>query len=324
MKSKWTAIVFVLCFCLLLAACGGNTATNAGTASAGSGSASGSNSKQLVFGASFMTMNNPHFIDWTEGLKSIIEAKGDKLVVTDAQLNISKQISDVEDLVQQRVDLILIAPADSKGVKPALEAANKANIPVIIMDIPAEDEDLVTATVSTDNYHAGYLLGEAMVREMGGEANVGLIDYSVLQAVVDRTDGFFDAIKNAPGIKVVARQDAQASTESALPVMENFLQSNPEINAVFAINDPSAMGALSAIEAAQRTDIKIFSIDGSQDAIKLIREGRIVGTSAQFPVKMGTIAAEMAYKILAGETVEKTVKVPSEWIDQSNYEKFLK
>lgn len=324
MKSKWTAIVFGLVFCLLLAACAGQSPANDNQGAADSGSVTRTDSKKHVFGASFMTMNNPHFIDWSEGLKSVIEKKGDKLIVADAQLNISKQIADVEDLVQQKVDVIFIAPADSKGIKPALEAAKRANIPVIIMDIAAEDEGLVTATVSTDNYQAGKLLGEAMVNVMGAKANVGIIDYSVLQAAVDRTDGFADAIKKAPGIKVVARQDGQASTESALPIMENFLQSNPEINAVFAINDPTAMGALSAIEAAQRTDIKIFSIDGSQDAIKLIKEGRIVGTSAQFPVKMGTIAAETAYKVIAGESVEKTIKVSSEWIDKSNYEKYLK
>jgi len=308
--------------CLAIAGCGGGAG---GAGSDGSeASTEGGGDDKLVFGASFMTMNNPHFIDWSEGLASVIEERGDELIVADAQLNISKQVADVEDLAQQNVDAIFIAPVDSKGIKPALEAAKQAGIPVIIMDIPAEDEELVTATVSTDNFEAGKLLGEAMIREMGGSANVGLIDFSVVQAVVDRTDGFFEAVKDAPGIKVVARQDAQASTESALPVMENFLQSNPEINAVFAINDPSAMGALSAIEAAQRTDIKIFSIDGSQDGIQLVKDGKIVGTSAQFPFKMGTIAAETAYQVVSGESVEKTIKVPSEWIDASNYEQFLK
>ncbi len=87
--------------------------------------------------------------------------------------------------------------------------------------------------------------------------------------------------------------------------MENFLQSNPEINAVFTINDPSAVGALAAIEAAKRTDIKIYSIDGSQDAIKLIKDNKIVGTSAQFPVKMGQTAGDLVYKVINGEKFEK-------------------
>ncbi len=106
--------------------------------------------------------------------------------------------------------------------------------------------------------------------------------------------------------------------------MENFLQSNPEINAVFTINDPSAVGALAAIEAAKRTDIKIYSIDGSQDAIKLIKDNKIVGTSAQFPVKMGQTAGDLVYKVINGEKFEKSVKVESVFIDQSNYQQYLK
>ncbi len=236
-----------------------------------------------TFGASYFTLNNPHFLDWRDGLNAVFEPKGDTLINADAQLDINKQFSDVEDMIQQGVDAIFIAPADSKAIKTALLSAQTANIPVFIMDVPVEDEELVVSTIATNNFMAGQVLGEALVKDFDGKAKVGLLDWPVVKAVTDRTDGFFSVVDKYPGIEVVARQDGKASTEGSLPVMENFLQSNPEIQAVFCINDPSCMGALAAIEAAGRTDIKLYSIDGSADGIKLTCEGKFQGTSAQFP-----------------------------------------
>lgn len=282
--------------------------------------------KHYTFGSSYMTLNNPQFLDWSKGFKSVFDPKGDKLVEADSQLNLSKQIADIEDLIAQKCDLIFFSAVDSKGIKPALLAAQKAGIPMIACDIPTqkEDVDLVATTVATDNVMAGRLAAEAIIKVMNKKANIGIIDWNVVQSVVDRDDGFLAAIKPFPDLKVVVRQNASASTESALPLMENFLQSNPEMNAVFCINDPSATGALAACEAAKRTDIKIFSVDGSQDGIKLVKQGKIVGTSAQFPVKMGETAANAAYKILAGEKVEKNTLVESAWIDSSNADQYVR
>lgn len=286
---------------------------------------SGSEKRHYTFGCSYMTLNNPHFIEWSKGLKSVFELNGDILVEADSQLNLSKQISDIEDLVQQRCDLIFVSCVDSKGIKPALLTAKKAGIPIIVIDIPIEpeDDDLVVSTVCTNNLMAGKLAGEACVKAMSGKANIAIIDWDVIRSVVDRDNGFLEAIKPYPDMKVVVRQNASASTESALPVMENFLQSNPEINAVFCINDPTALGALAACEASKRTDIKIFSVDGSQDGIKLTKQGRIAGTSAQFPREMGIISAERAYKVLKGEKVEKITQIDSVWINSITADNYI-
>jgi ribose transport system substrate-binding protein len=276
-----------------------------------------------TFGASYFTLNNPHFLDWRDGLNEVFEPNGDTLINADAQLDINKQISDVEDMIQQGVDAIFIAPADSKAIKTALLSAQNADIPVFIMDVPVEDDELVVSTIATNNFMAGQVLGEALVEDFNGEAKVALLDWPVVKAVTDRTDGFFSVVDEYPGIEVVARQDGGASVEGSLPVMENFLQSNPEIQAVFCINDPSCMGAMSAIEAAGRTDIKLYSIDGSADGIRLTCEGRFQGTSAQFPVTMGNIAAQTAYDYLAGEEVEHDIAVDSLWIGQDNCGEFM-
>lgn len=285
-----------------------------------------SDGDSLTFGASYFTLNNPHFLDWREGLTEIIERQhGDRLINTDAQLDINKQISDVEDMIQRGVDAILIAPADSKAIRTALLSAQDADIPVFIMDVPVEDDELVVSTIATDNVMAGRLVGEAMVEKYGDqETDVALLDWPVVQAVTDRTDGFFSVIDQHDNIEVVARQNGGASTEESLPVMENILQGHPNLDAVFAINDPSAMGGMSALEAAGKLDqVDIFSIDGSQDGIELTCEGRFVGTSAQFPTKMGRVAARTIYKYLDGEEVEHNIAVESAWINQENCEEYL-
>jgi ribose transport system substrate-binding protein len=304
---------------LAVAACSGSATTAPGSQDPGGGAAGGK-----TFGASYFTLNNPHFLDWRDGLNSVFEPNGDKLLNADAQLDINKQIADVEDMIQQKVDAIFIAPADSKAIKTALLSAEKAGIPVIIMDVPVDDPDLVKSTIATNNVMAGQVLGEAMAKDFGGKANIAILDWPVVKAVTDRNDGFAAAIKDYPEMKVVARQDGGASTEKSLPVMENMLQSNPEIQAVYCINDPSCIGAYNAIKAANRLDIKLYSIDGSQEGIKRTCDGQFVGTSAQFPNKMGTIAAETAYKVLAGETVEKDIAVDSLWINADNCKEYLK
>lgn len=281
--------------------------------------------EQKVFAASYFTLNNTHFIQWSEGLREVIEANGDKLIDLDAQLDINKQISDIEDVLQQGVDAIFVAPVDSEGIKTAYLSCEKAGVPVINIDIPIP-EDLAqhcAFQVTTDNVMAGQVLGEAMIKNTGGEAKVAIIDWSINKAVTDRTSGFEEAIKDSPQIEVVARQDASASVESAIPVMEAFLQSNPEITAVFGINDPSCQGALSAIEAANVQGIGIYSIDGSPDGLDLVKEGKFVGTSAQFPHKMGNVAAENVYKFLAGEEVEKVIAIESVFVDKDNVDEFL-
>jgi ribose transport system substrate-binding protein len=282
---------------------------------------------QKVFAASYFTMNNPHFIAWSDGLRSVIAAKGDRLIDLDPQLDINKQLAGIEDVLQQELAAIFIAPVDSEGIKSAYLACRKAGVPIVNIDIPIPEDlaELCAFQVTTDNVMAGRVLGEAMIRHTGGTANVALIDWSINKAVTDRTEGFEQAIANAPGIKVVTRLDAAASVESALPVMETMLQSHPEITAVFGINDPTCMGALSAIQAAQLEGrIGIYSIDGSKEGIDLVKEGKFVGTSAQFPYDMGVTAAETAYKMLAGEPVEKIIRVKSVFIDAGSVDEFLK
>lgn len=277
----------------------------------------------MVFGATYMTMNNPFFIALNDGIKEIVEARGDKVIALDPALDQTKQIAQIEDLIAQGVDAIFLNPVDWKGVRPALEACRKAGIPVINVDAPVFDTELVDAIVASNNYNAGVLVAQDVLKRIGKNARVVLLEHPTAKSAIDRTQSFVDTTKDMPGIQIVARQSSNGQLETAMPVMENIIQAQPVIDVVMGLNDPTAMGALAALEAAGRADgVLIYGVDGAPDAKKMVKEGKITATAAQSPMGIGRTAATLAYKILEGTPVAKETLVPVILIDQTNVDEF--
>lgn len=275
-----------------------------------------------VFGATYMTMNNPFFVALNDGIKSVVEAHGDQLVTLDPALDQEKQISQIEDLITQGVDAIFLNPVDWKGVKPALDACAKAGIPVFNVDAPVFDEDLVTSIIASDNYDAGVQCAKHMMEQLDG-AKCVVLEHPTAKSAIDRTQSFIDTIAGNSAYEVVAQQSSEGQLEQAMPVMENIIQAQPGIQVVMALNDPTALGALAALEAAQKTEgVLIYGVDGSPDAKKMVKEGKITATAAQSPISIGTTAAEAAYTVLSGGTVEKNISVPVTLITVENVDEF--
>ncbi|QCX34394.1 sugar ABC transporter substrate-binding protein [Caloramator sp. E03] len=278
--------------------------------------------KQYKFGATYMTMNNPFFIALNDGIKSVVEANGDSLVALDPALDLNKQISQIEDLIAQKVDAIFLNPVDWKGIKPALEAAKKAGIPVINVDAPVYDEDLVSCIVASDNYNAGVLVAQDVMKRLS-KANVVLLEHPTAKSAIDRTKAFEDTVKGNPNYKIIAKQSSNGQLEQAMPVMENIIQANKQIDVVMGLNDPTALGALAALQAAKRDKgVLIYGVDGAPEAKKMIKEGKMTGTAAQSPKNIGKTAAETAYKLLKGESVEHKIYVPVTLITKDNVDQF--
>lgn len=283
------------------------------TAGANSGTA-----KTIKVGVSVANLANSFYLEIKEGLESSLK-KGDQLVITDANLDSAKQINDIEDMVQQKMDIILVDPVDSKGIKSALDSCTKANIPVIAFNSPVDDVNLVKSTVASDNYMAGQLIAEALAKSIGEKGNIAMYNYSVVKVCKDRGDGFESGIAKYPNIKIVNKQEGKPATDASLPVMENILQANPDIVGVFALNDPAAIGCIAAIESAGKINkIKVVGVDGSKDGRAMITNGKMLASAAQFPKKIGSISIETAYKVLASEKVESDIKIPVELVDKSN------
>lgn len=287
--------------------------------------ASAGDSGKRVFGATYMSMNNEHFQAVNEGIKAALAATGDELVTLDPNFDPNKQYTQLEDFIQQGINGLFISPVDANAIMPGLEAVRDAGIPIVVVDANPADPSVVNCIVSADNFDAGYQAGLTLCKALKGKGKVGFIDYYIPDVtVLARQNGFKKALTENPGVELIVEQTGRGSADSALPIMENILQAEPDLDGMFCINDPTAAGAISACEGAGRTGILISSVDGSPQAIKLISEGKQLSTSSQNPSNMGKTAVEMMNKILKGEKVERYVQIPITLIDANNVAQYLK
>ncbi len=268
-----------------------------------------------TIGLSISTLNNPFFVDLKEGAEQKAAELGIRLIVLDAQNDPGRQLAGIEDLIAQRVDAILINPTDSSAVVPAVLAANRAGIPVLTVDRGA-DGGKVAAHIASDNVAGGRMAGELIAQVLGGSGNVVELEgIPGTSAARDRGAGFNEVMRQYPAIRIVARQEAGFDRARGLTVMENILQAQPRIDAVFAHNDEMALGALTAIEAAGRLgEIKVVGFDATADAVKAVEEGRMLATVAQQPRLMGALGVETALRVLRGESVPSYIPVPLELV----------
>lgn len=277
----------------------------------------------IKVGITFMTTNNPFFVAMLDAVKDEVEGElNGQVIVSDGQFNVAKQLSDVEDMIVQGIELLLFNAVDSDAAEPAVEMAKEAGIPVVCLDVDAAGpRDMF---IGSDNYQAGVQAGEYTVERLGGEGKVVIINGTPITSVRNRYKGFKDVIAEYPGIEIVAEQNGETNLTKSLEVMENVLQSQSEIDAVFGINDPTALGILAAVESAGREDEMFISgVDGSPDGIQAILDGTaMAATSAQNPAEIGRLGVEYGLKILDGEEVPEILPVPVELITIDNAEGF--
>jgi ribose transport system substrate-binding protein len=277
-----------------------------------------------LFAVSFQTMNNPFFVELNEGLERVVASHSDRLVTLDAQFNSLKQKGDVADMLQQKPAALFLNPVNWEGVKGSLLEARRQKVPVIVIDAPVSDPDLVLCQVASDNVEAGRLACEALAK-VKPEAKLVVLHYSVNKACIDRVAGFKAEMAKHPGMKLLDTQDAKGTTEAVRPLMRDLLGRFPDLDAAFPINDPGALGCISAIESAGKLgQVTVVTVDGSQEGVRAILAGKLHSTSAQFPKQIGKIAAEVAYDHLAGKPVQKDIKVPVKLITRENAAEFLK
>ncbi|HPE54319.1 D-ribose ABC transporter substrate-binding protein [Mesotoga prima] len=255
-------------------------------------------------GLSLSTLNNPFFVTLRDGALQAAAGLGVEVIVADGRDNPAKQLGDIEDFVQQKLDLIVINPTDSDAIVTAVEEANKAGIPVITVDRGANG-GMVIAHIASDNVAGGMMAGEYVAMLLDGKGNVVELEGIVgTSAARDRGEGFGAAISKYPDIKIVAKQVANFNRAEGLVVMENILQANPNIDAVFAHNDEMALGAIEAIKAAGLLDkIKVVGFDAVDDAVAAVNAGEMAATVAQQPFVMGQLAVVKAFEYLTTGTI---------------------
>lgn len=266
-------------------------------------------------GLAVSTLNNPFFVDLRDGALEAADKAGLGITVADAQNDPNRQLSQIENFIQQGVSIILVNPCDSAAIVPAIKAANKANIPVITVDRGADGGEVV-CHIASDNVEGGRMAGEFLAKLVDYKGKlVELEGIPGTSAARDRGAGFNEVIKKYPDIKIVARQEAGFDRAKGMTVMENILQAQPEIDGIFCHNDEMALGALRAVEAAGRLSaIKIVGFDATDDAVKSVKDGKLVATVAQKPRVMGSMAVETAKQVLDGVKVDEFIPVPLELV----------
>ncbi len=270
------------------------------------------------------TLNNPFFIEMQRGAEEAAKKAGVNLIVqaADREVDVERQMQIIENLIERKVDALCIAPSGSREIVPVIVKANRANIPVLIVDTRADEQALAAAGgkiatfIGSDNFDGGRLAGAFIVEKLGGKGNVAVLEGIAGHETGDaRLRGFKEAVAKAPGIKVVASQPANWERDQGYNVFQNILQANPSIDALFACNDLMALGAAEAIAAAgKRGKILVVGFDAQPEARTAIQNGTMAATVAQFPARMGATAVENAARLLRGETIETFSPVSIELI----------
>ena len=271
-------------------------------------------------GYTCMDGTNPFFVALEGAIREVVEANGDELISLDPQNSNETQISQIEDMISQGITALFVNPVDKDGIIAALDEVKAADIPMFGFDTEVADMSYLVTYAGSDNYNAGKVCGEDLVAKCPDGGPIIVLDSPTMQSVVDRTNGFLDAIEGK-GFEVVAQIDCMGNQEQGNLNGTDALTAHPEAVAIFGGNDPTALGAYAAAEAAG-SDCLIYGVDGSPDIKALIADGKVTGTGAQSPINIGKTIAELYYKWLDGEEIEDRYPIETFMINSDNIEEY--
>ena len=273
-----------------------------------------------LIGYTCMDGTNPFFEALEGAIKEVVEANGDTLVSLDPQNSNETQIAQIEDMISRGVKALFVNPVDKDGIIAALDEVKAAGIPMFGFDTEVADLSYLVTYAGSDNYNAGKVCGLDLIEKCPDGGPIIVLDSPTMQSVVDRTNGFLDAIEGK-GFEVVSQIDCMGNQEQGNLNGTDALTAHPEAICIFGGNDPTALGAYAAAEAAGSKAL-IYGVDGSPDIKALIAEGKVTGSGAQSPMTIGKTIAELYYKWVAGETVEDRYPIETFMINSDNIEDY--
>ncbi len=270
-------------------------------------------------GVTLLTEAHVFYQDLKRGLQKAADSLGMDLHVVAGEWDLARQTSQVENFITQKMDAIVIAPVDTRGIVSAVEEANRAGIPVFTADISSAGGH-ITSHIASDNAQGGRLVGEYLATLLKGRGDVAILDQPTLASVIDRVRGFREAIARYPGIHIVAAPAVERGLRDvAKNKMDNLLQSQPNLAAVFGSNDDCALGALASVRAAGRANVLIVGFDATPEARSAIEQGSALKADAiQYPEVIGRRTIETVYRALHGEQAPAMVAVPVGIVDRDS------
>lgn len=273
------------------------------------------------------TLNNPFFNDMQSGAEDMARELELNLIVQAAEreVDVEQQVQIVENLIQRRVDAIMLTPSGSREVVPVISRANSAGIPILNLDTRVDMELLqndnahIATFIGSDNYEGGFIAGKFVGEQLEGSGKVAILEGIPGHETADsRQQGFLAGIAEFDDIEVVTSQTANWERSLGYNVFENILQSYSDLDAVFAASDLMALGAIEAIEAnGRRSDnIIVVGFDAHREAVEAIQNGTMHATIAQNPYEIGRTGIEYAYKVLNGEEIPDDITIDIQLVTQ--------
>lgn len=272
-----------------------------------------------VIGASLLTLQNPFFKVIGDNLTAEAAKHGYDTLVVSADNDDARQSNQVKDFIVQKCAAIVLSPAGAKSIVPVIQEANAAGIPVFTVDIPCNEPGVKIATqIATDNFGGGKEAANAMIEALGAQGGkVGILDLKQVQSCILRVAGFKEVIEAhnqsaASKIQIVAELDGGGAKDKGFKATEDMQQANPDLRGVFAINDPSALGARAALEKAGRAnDVVIVGFDGQPEGKQAVKDGKIYADPMQFPDRMGREIALAIVRHSKGEALPPQTLIPT-------------
>jgi len=281
-----------------------------------------------VIGLSVLTSGNPFFNDIADAMEAEAEKHNYDVIVKSGEFDPARQKDQVSDFIVNKVSAIVLCPCDSKSVGTSIAEANKAGIPVFTADIACLAQGpKVVCHIASDNYEGGCQAARAVIEAIDGKGTVAIIDHPEVESVISRTKGFVEELARARAregvdIEIVATLPGHGEQAAAFKAAEDILQAHPDLDAFFAINDPSAMGAVAAIEKAGKAGkIQIVGFDGNAQARQAIKDGKIYADAIQHPREIGKRTVEIVMKYMAAEELPPEILIPTSLYRKSDAEK---
>ncbi|KRM23620.1 D-ribose ABC transporter substrate-binding protein [Latilactobacillus graminis] len=317
MQKKFKVLVGIMAVTLLSAALAGCGGASLGGNDGGSEKTTKKTADKVKIGASISTLNNPFFVSVKKGINDAAKKKSN-VQIFDAQNDTAKQSNDIEDMIQKKVDVLIINPVDSSAISSSVKDANDAGIPVITVD-RSSDSGKVLTLVSSNSTKGGQMAAKYMLEKLGNGAKIAeLQGVPGASATRERGKGFENAVKGK--LDITAKQTASFDRAKGLTVTENILQGNPEIKGLFSQNDEMALGAAQAAKSANK-DLMIVGFDGETDGLKAVKNGEMAATVAQQPEEMGRLAVKAAYDHFNGKKVKVKIDSPLELVTTDSLKK---
>lgn len=322
MKKRVLSLLLAGMMVFAMAGCG------AADKKEGSSKETSKSEEKYTIGYAPATLNNAFWLAVKDGVQKAIDESGSDVELVDIDANGDQSLMNdgISNLISSGIDALLCAPADSTAVTSALEELDQADIPVVNFDTPVDKKDLVNTIIASDNENAGYVVGKDAAEKIEDGAKILVLHSPRASACVQRYDGFIKALdESGKKYELVNVLDGEGDQETSLGLAADAIVADPDLSVIFAVNDPSAMGAVNAIQQASvklEKDILVYGVDGNPDAKKMIKNGDMEGTGAQSPETMGYESMKAAFAILEGKSVEKEKVVDTFLIDKSNVEEY--